>query len=40
MLNTNNLTQKSMEAVTTAQSIAVLYQDRNIEQKNILPALL
>ena len=40
MLNTNNLTQKSMEAISTAQSIAVSYQNMNIEQQHILLALL
>ena len=35
MLNTNNLTQKSMEAISTAQSIAVSYQNMNIEQRDI-----
>ena len=35
MLNTNNLTQKSMEAISTAQSIAVSYQNMNIEQQHI-----
>lgn len=40
MLNTNNLTQKSMEAMSTAQSIAVSYQNMNIEQQHILLALL
>ena len=40
MLNTNNLTQKSMEAISTAQSIAVSYQNMNIEQQHVLLALL
>ena len=40
MLNTNNLTQKSMEAISNAQSIAVSYQNMNIEQQHILLALL
>lgn len=40
MLNTNNLTQKSMEAISAAQSIAVSYQNMNIEQQHILLALL
>ena len=39
MLNTNNLTQKSMEAISQAQSIAVSYQNMNIEQQHILLAL-
>ncbi len=39
MLNTNNLTQKSMEAISQAQSIAVSYQNMNIEQQHLLLAL-
>lgn len=39
MLNTNNLTQKSMEAISQAQSIAVTYQNMNIEQQHLLLAL-
>ncbi|MBQ8791879.1 MAG: ATP-dependent chaperone ClpB [Ruminiclostridium sp.] len=40
MLNTNNLTEKSMEAISNAQSIAVSYQNMNIEQPHLLVALL
>ena len=40
MLNTNNLTQKSMEAISQAQSIAVSYQNMNIEQQHLLLALV
>ena len=39
MLNTNNLTQKSLEAIQQAQSIAVSYQNMNIEQQHLLLAL-
>ncbi len=40
MLNSNNLTQKSMEAISNAQSVAVQYQNMNIEQQHLLYALL
>ena len=40
MLNTNNLTEKSMEAISNAQSLAVSYQNMNIEQPHLLVALL
>lgn len=40
MLNTNNLTEKSMEVISAAQSLAVSYQNMNIEQPHLLLALL
>ncbi|MCH5324262.1 MAG: ATP-dependent chaperone ClpB [Eubacterium sp.] len=40
MLSTNNLTQKSIEAVERAQNLAVEYQNMNIDQQHLLYALL
>ncbi|MBE6880843.1 MAG: ATP-dependent chaperone ClpB [Ruminococcaceae bacterium] len=40
MLNTNNLTEKSMEVISSAQNLAVSYQNMNIEQPHLLLALL
>ena len=40
MLNANNMTQKSIEAITAAQSLAISYQNMNVEQQHLLLALL
>ena len=39
-MNADRFTQKSMEAISNAQSVAVQYQNMNIEQQHLLYALL
>ena len=39
-MNMQNLTQKSIEIVQNAQSVAVEYQNMNIEQQHILYAMM
>ena len=39
-MNTNKLTQKSLEAIQNAQSIAISNSNQQIEQEHLLVSLL